>query len=94
MSSLPLILYPSDSGSYLDSLAFTLGREAPASEKKSMIPARRADRHSALYWVLVCSAMTLTAPVDELTLSAEDYPWYLYVPSLELRVSPHLPVLG
>jgi hypothetical protein len=38
--------------------------------------------------------MTLTAPVDDLTLSAEGYPWYLYIPSLEVRVSPHLPVLG
>jgi hypothetical protein len=38
--------------------------------------------------------MTLTALVDDLTLSAEGYLWYLYVPSLELRVSLYLPVLG
>jgi hypothetical protein len=59
-----------------------------------MIPARRADRRCALYWVLVHGAMTLTAPVDDLTLSAEDYLWYMYVPSLELRVSSCLPALG
>jgi hypothetical protein len=38
--------------------------------------------------------MTLTGPVDDLNPSAEGYPWYPYVPSLELRVSPRLHVLG
>ena len=38
--------------------------------------------------------MTLAAPVDDLTISAEDYPWYLYVPSLELCVSLRLPLMG
>jgi hypothetical protein len=38
--------------------------------------------------------MVLTAPVEDVNHSAEGYRWYLYVPSLELRVSPRLHVQG
>lgn len=77
MSSLPLIL--SDSGPYLDSLVFTLGKEEPARGKKSMLLARRADRHCAPYLVPVYGAMTLTARVDNLIFYSESYPWCLYL---------------
>lgn len=77
MSSLPLI--KSDSGPYLDSLVFTLGKEAPARGEKSIIPARRAGRHCAPSLVHVYGAMTLTARVDDLMIYTESYSWCLYL---------------
>jgi hypothetical protein len=95
MYSLSPTFYPSNNCSRRCNLAFKFGSDAATGEVYCSLPGGPTGGHCVLYYrVLVCGAMTLTALVDDLNSTGEGYWWHPNVPPIELRVFPHLHLLG